>query len=64
MSRRESFLVRVWLQEDATDVRLRGEVEHVRTGQRRRFAGEAELIHILNTWLQADLEEEKEEVHP
>lgn len=50
MEQRESFLVRLWTQDRGEMGTLCGEVIHVRTGQRRSFRGEAELIRILRTW--------------
>ena len=51
MEQRASFLVRVWVQEDGEEGSICGEVVHVRTGQRRSFRSEGELLHILRTWL-------------
>ncbi len=50
---RESFLVRIWWDDTCNPSDLRGEVEHVRTGQARRFCGEEELFTILRAWLHA-----------
>lgn len=50
MPTRESFLVRIWLEEGTEPTSMRGEVEHVRTGHRRRFCGGEELLEILETW--------------
>ncbi len=53
MSFRESFLVRVWMDEACDPSQMRGEIEHVRSGQRRRFCGEEELLAILTSWTRA-----------
>lgn len=50
MEQRASFLVRLWTQNREEPETICGEVIHVRTGQRRSFRGEAELIRILRTW--------------
>lgn len=51
--RRASFLVRIWWDDTCDPRGLRGEVEHVHTGQTRRFCGEEELLDILRTWARA-----------
>ncbi len=53
MSTRESFLVRIWLENASEPAQIRGEVEHVRTGHRRRFCGSQELVEILEAWTRA-----------
>jgi len=46
----ESFVVRIWYDAPGEDEELRGEVQHVRTGQRRRFCGMEDLTTILRAW--------------
>ncbi len=53
MPTRESFLVRVWMDNACEPEQMRGEVEHIRSGQRRRFCGNEELLAILESWTQA-----------
>lgn len=50
MSGRESFLVRIWFDEGCVPSQVRGEIQHVRTGQSRRFCGEQELLRVLHAW--------------
>ena len=49
-SRTESFVVRIWYDTPGEDGELRGEVQHVRSGQRRRFRGMEDLTTILRAW--------------
>jgi len=60
MQERESFLVRVWLNDNGDLSPLYGEVQHVRTGQRRRFRGEQELLDLLHAWTRLAQEEREE----
>ncbi len=53
MDHRESFLVRVWFDRTCLPSQMRGEVQHVRSGQSRRFCGQEELLAILNEWIDA-----------
>ncbi len=53
MNHRESFLVRVWFDSTCLPSQMRGEVQHVRSGQSRRFCGQEELLSILNEWIDA-----------
>ncbi len=50
MNIRESFLVRIWRDDTCDASEMRGEVEHVRTGQKARFCGAQELLAILDAW--------------
>ncbi len=50
MAGRESFLIRIWFDEGCVPSQLRGEIQHVRTGQSRRFCGEQELLGVLHAW--------------
>lgn len=43
-----SFIIRV--REAGPGVDMRGEVEHLRTGERRIFRDAASLIHLLENW--------------
>lgn len=64
MSTRESFLVRIWRDDKCGSSEMRGEVEHVRTGQKSRFCGAQELLTILEAWSTAeegDVEAEPED---
>lgn len=45
----ETFVVRVWVQEDGSDGALRGVVEQPRTGRSHTFVGAAELVALLST---------------
>ncbi len=58
MTHRESFLVRIWAEDSVTPHQLRGEIQHVRTGQSRRFCDEQELVEILRTWVALASEEQ------
>lgn len=52
MDHRESFLVRIWFDSTCLPSQMRGEVQHVRSGQSRRFCGQEELLTILNDWIE------------
>lgn len=41
------FIVRVW--NDRAQAEIRGEIEHLVTGERRRFVGAASLGEIIET---------------
>jgi len=49
-----SFIVRLWPSED-DGPGMRGEVEHIATGERRMFADHRSLMTLLESW-QRDLE--------
>jgi hypothetical protein len=49
-----SFIVRVWRDEESAPT-MRGEVEHVGTGEKRLFLDHWSLLNLLDTWRQ-DLE--------
>jgi hypothetical protein len=44
-----SFIVRVW-QDDADTSSMRGEVEHLRTGEKRLFLDYWSLLNLLDSW--------------
>jgi hypothetical protein len=44
-----SVVVRLW-SADGTGFRLRGEVEHVRTGERRFFGTYGLLVDVIEQW--------------
>ena len=53
-----SFIVRVW-PGDADDLQLRGEVEHIASGQKRSFGDAFALAWLIESWqreLQRDVE--------
>ncbi len=49
-----SFIVRVW-QDDGSGSELRGEVEHIGTGEKRLFLDAASLLSLIEAW-RRDLE--------
>lgn len=49
-----SFIVRVWRDGDGT-APMRGEIEHVGTGEKRAFLDYWSLLTLLDTW-RRDLE--------
>jgi len=49
-----SFIVRVW-PDDEDESQMRGEVEHVGTGERRLFVNEWSLVTLIDSW-RRDLE--------
>jgi hypothetical protein len=49
-----SFIVRVW-PDDEHEPQMRGEVEHVGTGERRLFVNEWSLVSLIDSW-RRDLE--------
>lgn len=44
-----SFIVRVWNDDDSVP-RLRGEIEHVGTGERRFFPNYWALLTLIESW--------------
>jgi hypothetical protein len=44
-----SVIVRLW-STDGTALRLRGEIEHVRTGERRFFDTYGLLVDVIEQW--------------
>ncbi len=42
------FIVRVW--NDDAKSEMHGEIEHLVTGERRRFAGASSLVEIIEAW--------------
>ena len=45
-----SFILRVW-PNDGTSEEMRGEVEHLRTGEKRYFQDHHGLLRLLETWI-------------
>lgn len=45
-----SFILRVW-PNDGTSEEMRGEVEHLRTGEKRYFQDHNGLLRLLETWI-------------
>jgi hypothetical protein len=43
-----SFIVRVWTDHD--DRQMRGEIEHLGTGEKRFFPNHLSLLNLLETW--------------
>lgn len=43
-----SFIVRIWQDED--DQQLRGEVEHIGTGEKRLFLDSWSLLSLIEGW--------------
>jgi hypothetical protein len=44
-----SFILRLW-PSDGPGPALRGEVEHIQTGEKRFFQDHWSLLHLLETW--------------
>lgn len=44
-----SFIVRVWNDDEGT-AQVRGEIEHLGTGEKRFFLDYASLTRLLETW--------------
>jgi hypothetical protein len=44
-----SFIVRVW-SEDGSVPQMRGEVEHVATGEKRLFLDYWSMLNVIETW--------------
>lgn len=44
-----SFILRLW-PTDGQEVGMRGEIEHIRTGEKRFFQDHWSLLHLLETW--------------
>jgi hypothetical protein len=49
-----SFIVRVWQDDDAVPA-MRGEIEHLGTGEKRLFLDHWSLLNLLDSW-RRDLE--------
>jgi len=45
-----SFIVRVWTDEEENEPQLRGEVEHIGTGEKRLFLDEWSLLNLIECW--------------
>ena len=43
-----SFIVRVWSDHEENEPRLRGEVEHIGTGEKRPFLDEWSLLSLID----------------
>lgn len=54
-----SFIVRLW--KDTDDAQLRGEVEHIGSGEKRFFADAWTLLSLIEAW-QRDLARDAEAV--
>lgn len=48
-----SFIVRVW-NEEGSEGQLRGEIEHVGTGEKRFFPNYAALLTLIESWRRED----------
>ncbi len=44
-----SFILRIWPGDDSGPG-MRGEIEHIRTGEKRFFQDHWSLLHLLETW--------------
>ncbi len=45
----KSFILRLWPNEDP-DLEMRGEIEHLNTGEKRFFQDRGGLLRLLQTW--------------
>jgi hypothetical protein len=45
----KSFILRLWSTE-GPGLEMRGEIEHIRTGEKRFFQDHWSLLHLLETW--------------
>jgi len=45
-----SFIVLVWTDEEENEPQLRGEVEHIGTGEKRLFLDEWSLLNLIECW--------------
>ena len=46
-----SFIVRVWT-DQGNEPQMRGEIEHLGTGEKRFFPNHVSLLNLLDTWRQ------------
>lgn len=46
-----SFIVRVWTS-NGEGVQARGEIEHIRTGERRAFNSYQSMLDVMDAWRQ------------